>query len=335
MPITARAQQTPLVEDPRVLAFIERMQTEYGFVPAQLNTLFSRITINKKVLALAGVTTATTTPPPKVYWREYQKRRLTPENIQRGVRFMREHHKALMQTEEQYGVPAAIITAIIGVETRYGSYLGNFPVAEALATLAFSHPTRGAEFEDELLNFLLYVRDAKKDPLSINGSYAGAFGIPQFLPSSIRLYAVDFDGDGKINLFVVADAVGSIGSFLQSFGWRRDIGITYPATVAATTAAQLVANNAAAGYTPIFTPSQLQDHGVRVQAETLPSQDLLVFIDLENRYDTEYRVGTDNFYALTRYNKSFKYAAVVTDLATAIAAAAINYRIVWKIWATE
>lgn len=310
------ARAASLIEEPRVRAFIRRMHVDHQFVPAELEAFFARLSINPKVEKLLGSPAA---PAKKTYWREYRKRRLTAKNVAAGVRFARRHAAVLRRAEEEFGVPAEVIVAIIGVETKYGNYLGNFSAAEALATLAFSHPTRGDEFLAELADLLIYARDVRIDPLTIFGSYAGAFGIPQFLPSSVLIYAVDFDGDGRADLFNFADAIGSVGNFLRQHGWRRGAGISYPARASSAAADAAVAVGAKNDYKAVFSRQQFADMGVLFDA---PAGDgPYLFVDLENRYDTEYRIGTDNFYALTRYNKSFKYAAAVTDLAAAVAAA--------------
>ena len=304
-----------IVNNDGVRAFIVYMRDKHQFSEDELERFLSQLSINDKVLSLSGGKLSQS--PKKVYWREYRKRRLTAKNIAAGKRFWRIHAESLQKAEKTYGVSAAVIVAIIGVETRYGEYLGNFSVAEALVTLAFAHPTRAAEFRSELEHFLLYVREQGKDPLTINGSYAGAFGVPQFLPSSLRRFAVDFDEDGKINLFDMTDAIGSIGNFLYQHGWRRNMGISYLARIAGDASAivELVADN---DYKAVFTTNQLAEMGVIFSASVTEQEEPYLVVDLENLYDTEYRVGTGNFYALTRYNRSFKYAAVVADLAAAL-----------------
>lgn len=315
LPVGARA--ATLADDARVQAFIAEMRDAHAFSPFELSAFFSRLSVNDRVLRLIGTTAK---PAKKVYWREYRKLRLTAENIAQGVKFHRDHDDALRRAEADYGVPAAVATAIIGIETRYGEITGNFRVAEALATLAFAHPSRGDEFRAELADFLIYAREARIDPMQVRGSYAGAFGIPQFLPSSIRRFAVDFDADGRIDLFGVTDAVGSVGRFLKQHGWRRGIDISYPATMRGDADA-LIEETAEHEYRPVFSYADLSARGVSAPAAPADAEQRYVFVDLENRYDDEYRLGTDNFYALTRYNRSFKYAAAVTDLAAAVAGA--------------
>lgn len=305
--------------DARVAAYIAYLHKEHGFSPPELETLFARLSYDDKVLRLAGVGGSSGDAPAavqKTYWQQYRQARLTPKKTALGIAFSKTHRTVLHAAEAAYGVPAAVITAILGIETHYGKYTGNYVVAQTLATLGFGHPQRGEEFLEELTQFLLYVREARVDPLSISGSYAGAMGMAQFMPSSLRRFAVDADGDARVNLFTPDDAIGSIGNFLHMHGWQRELGITYAAQVAAPQARQLIAATAENAYRAVMSRADLDAYGVRTAA---PAPGRYVFVDLENRYDTEYRVGTENFYALTRYNKSFKYAAIVTDLAAAIA----------------
>ena len=313
----AQAQAQNFAADARVSTYIDYLQKEHAFSPAELRAFFGRITYDRKVLRLAGVgADKTDKPAKKTYWRQYRKQRLTPKKIATGIAFHKQHASALARAEAAYGVPAAIIIGILGIETHYGRHTGTYGVAQTLATLGFGHPQRGEEFLQELTEFLLYARESRVDPLSISGSYAGAIGMAQFMPSSLRRFAVDSDGDARVNLFTAEDAIASIGNFLHMHGWQPGEGITYPATVEALQAKKLITATASNAYRAVMTSEELRNYGVHT---TAPEGAHYVFVDLENRYDTEYRVGTRNFYALTRYNKSFKYAAVVTDLATEIA----------------
>lgn len=302
-------------DDERVRQFIEALRQKYYFSPAELEELFSRLSYNHKALRLVGVP-GQGKPAKKVYWQEYRKQRLTGQKIAAGLEFYQRHLSLIRQVENEYGVPGAVITAIIGIETHYGLHTGQYMVAETLATLGFGHPQRGQEFLDELTEFLLYARETGADPTTLLGSYAGAMGMVQFMPSSIRKYAVDYDGNQRIDLYTAADAIPSVGNFLIGHGWRRERDdITYPARINKTQARALIELTAQNKYQAVMSLEELQQHGVQTSA---PAASRYVFVDLENRYDDEYRVGNENFYALTRYNKSFKYAAVVTDLAAAI-----------------
>ncbi len=306
-----------ILAEKEVREFLVRMTQEHGFDPRQLRGIFSRVRRNPSVIRLMD---APADPKKKVYWRAYRKRRLRPADIARGARFMRENKASLARAREQYGVPQKITAAILGVETRYGAYTGNFPVLEALATIAFFYPRRAAEFRKELEDFLLYARESRIEPLLLRGSYAGAFGLPQFLPGSARRFAVDFDGDGRADLFTPADAVGSIGNFLAAHGWRREHGVLYPLSSAGDAPALLAAGRAN-DYRPTLTLAELNAAGAFLAEKAQNGAEKYLLVDLENRYDTEYRAGTANFYALTRYNKSFRYAAAVADLGDALARA--------------
>ncbi len=308
----AAAAEPTIAELDGAEAFWERMRA-HAFSPDELRELFSKIRVNERVIALMD---APSDPSRKTYWREYRRRRLSPRHIAEGARFMRRHAAILSRAEEKYGVPGEIITAILGVETRYGKVLGGFGTARALATLAFAYPRRAAEFQNELAELLIYARRYGMNPLSLRGSFAGAFGMPQFLPGSARRFAVDFDEDGRADLFSVADAAGSIGNFLVEHGWKRGGAISYP-VAAIPDPTPLEEATRQNGYKPVFTREILAAAGV--EAGDI-ADELYLLVDLENRYDTEYRLGAQNFYALTRYNKSFKYAAAVFDLSVALRA---------------
>ena len=303
------AQQT-IAELDGAEEFIEQMR-QHAFAPDALRKLFSQMQVNARVISLMD---APSDPSRKTYWREYQRRRTAPRLVAEGEKFMRRNSDSLARAENEFGVPREIIAAILGVETRYGKVLGGFGIARALATLAFAYPRRAAEFRAELAELLLYARAQEINPLELRGSFAGAFGFPQFLPSSARRFAVDFDNNGRADLFSPADAAGSIGNFLREHGWQRGGAILHSVSEIPDPHPLKEATRKN-GYKPTFTPAQLSAAGV--QAETV-ADELYLLVDLENRYDTEYRLGAQNFYALTRYNKSFKYAAAVFDLSRAL-----------------
>lgn len=298
---------------PGVEDFILHMRVEHAFVPAELRAFFASLEVSERVIELMDEPVA---PNRKVYWRDYKSRLLKPRKVVAGARFYRRHIDVLKRAEESYGVPAQIITAILGIETNYGNYLGDFSIARSLATLAFAYPRRAREFQEELAYFLIYARQSKFDPAVLRGSYAGAFGLPQFLPSSAKRFAVDFDGDGRANLFAVVDAVGSIGNFLNIHGWQKGDPIAYSVSTRGDMRPLIEAtrNN---DYKPLFSWEELREAGLSASSQT-PAAGKYLLVDLENRYDTEYRIGTQNFYALTRYNKSFKYASAIFDMSQLI-----------------
>jgi membrane-bound lytic murein transglycosylase B len=227
-------------------------------------------------------------------------------------------------------VPAEIIVAIIGVETIYGSNTGNFRVMDTLTTLAFDYPntpTRDARmqfFRGELENLLLFARESHIDPFSLQGSYAGAIGLPQFMPSSIRQYAVDFDGKGNIDLRnSPVDAIGSVAHFLSAHGWRRGLPLAYPIAIADTPAnAQTIQAMLAKGLEATYTLDDIKAFGLTPNVDPEAAGLKYGLIDLQNANGpTEYWLGTDNFFAITKYNRSFFYAMSVVDLSLAIRAA--------------
>jgi len=293
------------------------MAAEHEFDEKELAELFSKIKPNQRVLTLFRPTPPSQTPPRPVVnsWKNYRSRFLNAPRIEGGVEYWREHSATLNRAYEQYGVPPEIILAIIGVETLYGRHTGGFSVMEALASLAFHDPRRGDFFRDELEHFLILARENSLDPLQSQGSYAGAMGIPQFMPGSWRKYAVDHDGDNKIDLLQsIADSIGSIGNYLNMHGWQRDEPIAHKVKVSGKPQASWLE----AGMLPSLSVEELAKHGVQVVPE---SPKTATFINLPTPgQPTEYWLGYQNYYAITRYNRSTFYAMSVVQLAEAIKA---------------
>ena len=244
-------------------------------------------------------------------WFEYRRIFDTQERGLEGANFWREHEAALTQAEIDYGVPAAIIVAIIGVETRYGQRVGSFPVLDTLLTLATEHPTRQEFFSAELDHFVKLTWDQRLEAATLMGSYAGAMGIPQFMPSSFRAYAVDFDGDGTTDIWnSPADAIGSVAAYLKRNGWRQGEPIV--------TQAQLrMPVPMSKGLKRDRTLAELREQGVEFAIVDGDQTRALLF-QLEGPDGTEYHVGLNNFYVLTRYNRSTLYAMAVERLAQRI-----------------
>jgi len=299
---------------PEVQTFIAEMHDKYGFDRARLKRDFSRIK------PLPAVIRAVLPPrdPAIRSWQEYRARYVEAQRIALGLRFWRENQAALAVSSAQSGVPEEIIVAIIGVETIYGRYTGQFGAFAALTTLAFDYPNaipetapaRAALFRHELEELLLLARESQRNPLSIKGSYAGALGLPQFLPSSVRLYAIDSDHDGIIDLEnSPTDAIASVANFLQQHGWKKDGPIVANAQAEGDKIADLLKQ----GIAPRLTPTELADYGVTCpDAPAAPA----ALIDLVTpQQATEYRLGFNNFFVLTRYNRSSFYAMAVNDLA--------------------
>jgi membrane-bound lytic murein transglycosylase B len=293
--------------------FIRDMVERHGFAEGDLYALFALTTRQPEILKAIRPASS-----PRVRsWRNYRPIFVNERHISDGVRFAAQHAEALARAEAEYGVPREIIVAIIGVETYYGRNMGKWRVMDALASLAFDYPPRADFFRSELEAFLLFSRETGLDPLEVRGSYAGAIGIPQFMPSSYRRWAVDFDGDGVALLRSSAtDAIGSVGNFLRSHGWVRGEPVVYPADVGSANTAPLLAE----GLKPLRSLAQIAAAGITVHAYPAPNPETpgaLVDLVTPDR-PTEYRVGLNNFYVITRYNRSSFYAAAVHDLAQAL-----------------
>ena len=304
----AFAQTENMTDLDEVRSFVIDMQTRHGFTAAELLRDFQRIH------PLPAVIKAIQPPvnPGIRSWKSYRSRFVEPRRIAAGVDFWKLHRTVLERAEKQYGVPIEIIVGIIGVETIYGRNVGKFQTFAALSTLAFYYPPRATLFRNELEALLLLARDEDREPLSYRGSYAGAIGLPQFLPSSVRHWAVDFDGDGRIDLATATDAIGSVAHYLADHGWTKDESILAPASVEGERFNELLTE----GIVPKRTTQELVAFGVK----TFAAPDLLAaLIDLVTPGEpTEYRLGFHNFFVLTRYNQSSFYAAAVYDLAVAL-----------------
>lgn len=322
-PVTAAQGEAFLVgydQRPDVQAFIDSMVAQYGFVPEELRAVFAHARYNETVAALMGPGPAARPVP----WSEYRARFVEPARIDAGVRFWQTHSEDLERAERTYGVPAQIIVAILDIETLFGRNTGNFRVLDALTTLAFDYPNKDRDrspfFREQLEDFLVMARDDSVDVLALRGSYAGAIGMPQFMPGSIRRFAVDFDGDGTIDLKNSAgDAIGSVANFLASQGWRRGGALVYPATLAAGGHDNsLLEALQDAGSEPHLPPEELRAAGL-VLPEGVPSGEPLSLVTLpDGDNPTIYLAGTQNFYVITRYNRSFAYAMAVIELGRAI-----------------
>lgn len=318
LPLTgyaAKAQQQPpsFSADTEVRAFIVEMHEQHGFDVAHLTRQFASIRSNATILRAIRPAAV---PELQRSWQRYRERFVNDRRINNGLRFWQDNGAELARAEAIYGVPPEIIAAIIGVETEYGRSMGKFGVLEALATLAFDYPPRAAFFRSELEQFLLLARENGVNPLDIKGSYAGAIGIPQFMPSSQRHYAVDFDGDDKIDLRrSTTDAIGSVARFLNIHGWQTRAPVAVPAIVVGDPAPLV-----AAGLKPGLPLQELAKLGVTAIGDTGQfGEQATSLIDLVTpNQATEYWIGFDNFYVITRYNRSSFYAMSVFQLAEAL-----------------
>ena len=306
-----------------VREFIDGMVAQHGFERTALETLFGQVRYIDTAVQLVKPA-----PPGKPKnWQAYSARFIEPIRIRAGVRFWEQNAEALKRAEAAYGVPAEIIVGIIGIETIYGRDTGRFRVLDSLTTLAFAYPdapnqaARQAFFRDELSSTLILARERGYDPFSLLGSFAGAVGMPQFMPSNILKYGVDFDNDGRVDLRGSSvDAIGSVANFLVQHGWNAEHRgpVAYAADVSPTRAWEPLLG---LGLEATLRPEALRAAGV-VTGTALPAETLYGLIDLQNGAEpTEYWVANDNFYAITKYNRSYFYAMSVVDLGRAVRAA--------------
>jgi membrane-bound lytic murein transglycosylase B len=299
-------------DDPSVEAFIRRMQREYGFDPAYLTGIFSRAERQQWILNFVNRPKVHGPSGPTGAWTRYRAKFLTEDNIDAGVDFWNRYRSALLRAYARYGVPPEYIVAILGVETRYGRYMGKHRVLDALATLAFDYPRRAEYFQGELEAFLLMAREEGMDPFQPLGSYAGAMGLPQFMPSSFRRYGVDFDGDGKCNLWDPVDAIGSVANYFASFGWKRGGLVAVRADVHGSPPHALQAD-----YETRYPLDVLRAQGI---SSSLAGSGEVSLLRLDARGGYQFWLGLNNFYVITRYNHSTYYAMAVHQLAQAIRA---------------
>ncbi len=306
-----------------VREFIEEMVAQHGFERGELETLFGQARFIDSAVQLVKPA-----PPGKPKnWQAYRERFIEPIRIAAGVRFWNENAQALARAEAAYGVPAEVIVGIIGVETIYGRDTGKFRVLDTLATLAFAYPetpnrsSRMAFFRSELANTLLFARAHKLEPFSLLGSFAGAVGMPQFMPGNILKYGVDFDKDGQIDLRASSeDAIGSVANFLVQHGWNPEHrgSPVFAAEVSPSHAWEPLLER---GLAATLRPEELRAAGVTT-AMALTAERLYGLVDLQNGAEaTEYWVANDNFFAITKYNRSYFYAMSVIELGRAVSAA--------------
>ncbi len=295
-----------------VRSYIGELVAEHGFSEAELTRVLGSAERKESVRR------AIARPAEKTLkWHEYRDIFLKEPRISQGLEFWTDNAEALARAERTYGVPAEYVVAIIGVETRYGRIVGSYRVVDALMTLSFDYPreagrSRAPFFKKELTEFLVLAREEGKDPLSLKGSYAGAMGYGQFIPSSFRAYAVDFDGDGERDIWgSETDAVGSVANYFSRHGWQD--GGRVVVQVDASGDAQALANSTLA---LDLTVAEFKDLGVEV--EGLDEAETAALFRMEHADHAEYYLGLNNFYVITRYNRSRLYALAVHQLAEAI-----------------
>ena len=302
---------------PEVRAFIQKMVKRYAFNKRDLQRLFAQAQREQAVLDAIRPSSSEADQS----WAIYRRIFVNPKRISAGLDFWSQHSDALARAQRIYGVPQEYIVAIIGVETYYGRHTGRWRVVDALATLAFDYPPRAAFFRRELTNYLLYTRDAGIDALSVKGSYAGAIGIPQFMPGSYRKYAVDFDGDGTADLNGSAeDAIGSVANFLKQHGWETGEAVQYKARVDGKDFGPFLRG----GLRSRHPLAVLAKAGIVPESADDPpaAGTRAALVELETPdAPSDFRLALHNFYVITRYNNSSFYASAVSDLAAALRAA--------------
>ncbi|MDR2091737.1 MAG: lytic murein transglycosylase B [Azoarcus sp.] len=295
-----------------VSAFVEEIAARNQLDAEPIHAALSRASHNPRVIELIKPPTTRGARS----WRRYRSRFIDRIHLDAGLHAWSQYAASLRRAEKEYGVPPEIILAILGVETIYGRNTGNFETLSALATLAFDYPPRAELFRGELEALFLLAREQKRDPASYTGSYAGALGWPQFLPSSVRRYAVDFDGDGRVDFNADGnDAIGSIANYLREHGWVAGAPVAVKARVAPDAdPAPLIE----AGVEPNLSPARLAEAGIRPLGDNPYAGDATL-IDLETPGENvEYWLGYRNFYVITRYNRSNFYAMAVFQLANAL-----------------
>ncbi len=297
-----------LDESTEIAPFIQEMAQRHGYPPTELKEILVQARVLPKVIELIS------RPAEAKPWHQYRPIFLNETRISKGVEFWKSQRETLARAEQTYGVPAEIIVAIIGVETLYGERAGSIRVIDSLVTLGFRYPKRAKFFRSELQQFLLLSREERLDPLAVKGSYAGAMGVPQFIASSYRRYAVDFDGDGSRDLLDnPKDAIGSVANYLSEHGWRADGGIAVPASVSGEGYKSLLKK----GLKPKILLKDLDAHGITMINE-VPADTRVALLELDLVDGSEFWVVQRNFYAITRYNHSPLYAMAVTQLAKEI-----------------
>ena len=297
-------------ELPELDKFIDEMVQEHDFNRAELEALFDQVEVKDSILKAISRPAEKSKP-----WYEYREIFLDQALINAGVAYWKKHAAALERAENELGVPAEIILAILGVETRFGGNMGSFRVVDALSTLAFRYPPRSPFFRSELKNFLILTREEEMSQLEPVGSYAGAMGLGQFMPSSFREYAVDFDGDGHRDIWKnPTDAIGSIANYLRRHGWQPGQTIVHATQYQGNDLPQDLVDR---GLKPSITREELRKSGLST-ADLPEGDDAITVFSLTQPGGEELWLGRQNFYAITRYNHSRMYAMAVVQLSEEI-----------------
>ena len=292
--------------------YVAELVRDHEFTEAELAELFAGAERKDRILELIARPAERT-----LKWHEYRKIFVEEKRITQGLKFWSDNESALQRAQSVYGVPAEYVVAIIGVETRYGRVAGGFRVVDALATLAFDYPPRAKFFRNELTQFLLLTREEGINPRNLKGSYAGAMGYGQFIPSSYRSYAVDFDGDGQRDIWTnTTDAIGSVANYFSRHGWQNN-GLVVLSVSVTGNELEAVANRT---LNLTSTLGELKARGVEIdgEADNLAAETPAAIFRMELEEGAEYWLGLKNFHVITRYNHSRLYALAVHQLSQAI-----------------
>ena len=300
--------QAEIEDKAAVDKFINNMVEQHQFNRAELLTLFKSVEIKEKIIETMQ------RPAEGMPWYKYRKIFMQEKRIQGGVKFWQDNLKSLTTMQQLYGIPEEIIIAIIGVETFYGARTGGHRVIDALATLGFAYPKRSKFFLSELESFLLLCREEKMNPLEPVGSYAGAMGMPQFMPSSYRNFAADFEGDTKRDIWNnPADAIASVANYFAKHHWQAGQDIAFPVTAAGESYEQALTK----GLKPDTSAAQLRQYKVKLP-QKIADDEVVKLLSFEQETGNDLWVGLENFYVITRYNHSALYALAVFQLSQAV-----------------
>ena len=313
-----KADPGPYAARPDVQVFLDSLATEHGVPRGWAERVLAT---GRRSAQAERLMTPALTPPPRD-WHRYRARALDESRLREAVAFQAAQQRALARVDGDFGVPAEIVVAIIGIETHFGRVMGTFRTLDVLLTLAFDYPRRAAFYREELAHFLALGHQGRIDVLRQTGSFAGAVGLPQFMPGSIRRYALDYDGDGRIDLArSPTDAIGSVASYLHRHGWQRSEPVMFEAI-----ANEAIAGQLGRGIVAAHAWSEVADLGVRIDGY-LPPEARVVLLDLpypqhDDAVDFEYRIGTVNLAAILHYNRSYFYGAAVAEFAAMLRARA-------------
>jgi len=303
---------------PRAAELLRQLEERHGFTPAELDAVRAALAGAERLPQLVQATQ--TSAERTLTWTRYRPLHITPAQIEKGVRFRRDNSQWLARVEAEYGVSSYVVTAILGIETRYGAHSGRHRTLDALATLGFEHPRRSAYFFAELREFFILCRDQGFDPAEVRGSYAGAIGYAQFMPGNYRRLAVDYDGNGQVDLWTAPDAIGSVANYLVHFrpevAWRRGEPVILPLRRFQVRADKVRFNQRR----PDSTLEKLAKLGAEPMLNA-PGKLRAGLLKLERDRGREYWIALNNFYAIMSYNPSVYYAMAVAQLAEEIASA--------------